>query len=157
MRQEEDALLEQLSLFLGAILIIFLQLGFSMLQIGGVQHRRSRKMLIKSVFDMSITGLGTLESGNPHFDIIGWWLVGYGIAYGHDQNQFAGSSKVDSPRFSSHHRSIVSNIQVVRCGFYHGVCALFHFLLFRVVWLKELDLGLMLLMPLFMSSLSFHL
>jgi hypothetical protein len=60
MAEEGDELLEGLSLFLGAILIVFLQFGFSMLQIGGVQYRRSRKMLIKGVFDMSITGLGKL-------------------------------------------------------------------------------------------------
>jgi membrane-anchored glycerophosphoryl diester phosphodiesterase (GDPDase) len=55
---DHETKLEELSLFLGAILIIFLQFGFSMLQIGGVQYRRSRKMFIKSLFDMSLTGLG---------------------------------------------------------------------------------------------------
>lgn len=58
MDDEQETKLEDLSIFLGAVLIIFLQFGFSMLQIGGVQYRRSRKMFIKSVFDMSITGLG---------------------------------------------------------------------------------------------------
>jgi hypothetical protein len=44
MADEQEAKLQELSLFLGAILIVFLQFGFSMLQIGGVQYRRSRKM-----------------------------------------------------------------------------------------------------------------
>lgn len=70
-----------LSQYISSVLIIFIQLGFGMLQISGVQVKRSRKMLVKSIFDLSICGLG-------------WWLIGYGIAYGNDSNQFAGSSKV---------------------------------------------------------------
>lgn len=67
--------------YISSVLIVFIQLGIGMLQIGGVQSRRTRKMLMKSIFDLSICGLG-------------WWFIGYGIAYGNDSDQFAGSTKV---------------------------------------------------------------
>jgi ammonia channel protein AmtB len=36
---------------------------------------------MKTVFDIAITGLG-------------WWLIGYGIAYGTDDVEFVGNTQV---------------------------------------------------------------
>jgi ammonia channel protein AmtB len=92
----EDNDLEYIYLILGSILMLFMHVGFAMLQIGGIDTKRSRRLVIKTGTDLSISGLGLKDI---HTMIIlnkevGWWLIGYGISYGQDQYQFTGKTKV---------------------------------------------------------------
>ena len=56
-------------LMYGAILVFFMQCGFAMLEVGYVQEKNTKNILIKNVFDASIGALC-------------WWTMGYGIALG---------------------------------------------------------------------------
>ncbi len=56
-------------LMFGAILVFFMQTGFAMLEVGSVQPKNTKNILIKNVFDASIGALA-------------WWFTGYGIALG---------------------------------------------------------------------------
>ena len=50
-----------------------------MLEVGSVQHKNSKNILLKNVFDAAL--------GATIF-----WLVGYGIAYGDDEGEFVGTT-----------------------------------------------------------------
>jgi len=56
-------------LMYGAVLVFFMQCGFAMLEVGYVQQKNTKNILIKNVFDASIGALS-------------WWISGYGIALG---------------------------------------------------------------------------
>ena len=56
-------------LMFGATLVFFMQCGFAMLEVGYVQQKNTKNILVKNVFDASIGALC-------------WWLSGYGIAMG---------------------------------------------------------------------------
>jgi len=60
---------DTLWLMYGTILVFFMQCGFAMLEVGYVQEKNTKNILIKNIFDASIGGLS-------------WWVVGYGIAFG---------------------------------------------------------------------------
>jgi ammonium transporter, Amt family len=68
-------------LMFGAILVFFMQSGFTMLEVGSVQHKNAKNILIKNIFDAAI---GSLV----------WWLFGYGIAFGSDAGKFIGTTQV---------------------------------------------------------------
>lgn len=68
-------------LVFGGMMVFFMHAGFGMLQVGGVQQKDSRKHMLKNVIDLSISS-------------ICWWLIGFGIAYGVDDHEFAGNSNV---------------------------------------------------------------
>lgn len=55
----------------GAVLVFFMQTGFAMLEVGSVQKKNQKNILIKNVFDAT---LGAII----------FWLYGYGIAFGTD-------------------------------------------------------------------------
>ncbi|CAM9215514.1 unnamed protein product [Choristocarpus tenellus] len=58
-------------LMFGAVLVFFMQTGFAMLEVGAVQLKNTKNILVKNVFDASLGG-------------IMWYLTGYGIAMGSD-------------------------------------------------------------------------
>ncbi|EGB12452.1 hypothetical protein AURANDRAFT_52202 [Aureococcus anophagefferens] len=77
-------------LLFGMVLVFFMQArlrraGFAMLEVGSVQLKNTKNILIKNVFDASIAA-------------IFWWFFGYGIAFGDDNfpktgnNGFLGKS-----------------------------------------------------------------
>lgn len=59
-------------LMFGAVLVFFMQTGFAMLEVGAVQMKNAKNILIKNVFDAS---LGAIM----------WYVTGYGIAMGEDK------------------------------------------------------------------------
>lgn len=73
-------------LLFGMVLVFFMQAGFAMLEVGSVQLKNTKNILIKNVFDASIAA-------------IMWWFFGYGIAFGTDEfgddgsNGFIGTSQ----------------------------------------------------------------
>jgi len=66
-------------LLFGSVLVFFMQTGFTMLEVGSVQHKNSKNIMVKNVFDAAL--------GSTIF-----WLVGYGIAYGKDDGEFVGTT-----------------------------------------------------------------
>ncbi|GMI10309.1 hypothetical protein TrVE_jg4462 [Triparma verrucosa] len=69
-------------LMFGAILVFFMQAGFAMLEVGMVNIKNTKNILIKNVFDASIGALC-------------WWILGFGIAAG-TSNSTAGFIGTDS-------------------------------------------------------------
>ena len=68
-------------LLFGAILVFFMQTGFAMLEVGSVQLKNTKNILIKNIIDAAVGA-------------IAWWLVGYGIAFGEDHLKFFGRTNV---------------------------------------------------------------
>ncbi|CAM9881751.1 unnamed protein product [Scytosiphon promiscuus] len=70
-------------LMLGAVLVIFMQAGFAMLEVGSVGAKHTKNLLVKNLLDLAVAG-------------IMWWSFGWGIAFGESNeetgrfNQFAG-------------------------------------------------------------------
>ena len=60
---------DTLWLMFGTVLVFFMQCGFAMLEVGYVQEKNTKNILIKNIFDASIGGLS-------------WWTFGYGVAFG---------------------------------------------------------------------------
>jgi len=71
--------LDTLWLMIGAVLVFLMQTGFAMLEVGSVNAKNTRNILLKNVLDGS---LGALI----------WWLIGYGIAQGESPSGFVGTS-----------------------------------------------------------------
>lgn len=61
-----------------AILVFFMQAGFSMLEVGAVQAKNTKSILMKNTFDASI-------------GIICWVFLGHGFAFGTDSGGFIGT------------------------------------------------------------------
>eukprot|EP00752_Nemacystus_decipiens_P002092 g2001.t2 len=66
-------------LLFGAVLVFFMQTGFAMLEVGAVQAKNAKNILIKNVFDAS---LGAIM----------WYVTGYGIALGEDSFETSGNN-----------------------------------------------------------------
>lgn len=66
-------------LMFGAVLVFFMQAGFAMLEVGSVGRSSMNPVLLKNVFDASISGLT-------------WWGLGYGLAFGSDAFASNGSN-----------------------------------------------------------------
>lgn len=54
---------------LAGVLVFYMQAGFAMLEAGSVRAKNSQHMIMKNVIDASMGA-------------IGWWCIGYGIAFG---------------------------------------------------------------------------
>ena len=59
-------------------MIFFMQTGFSFVECGSVREKNYKSTLIKNIF---IAEIG----------IIAFWLIGYGIAFGLDENSIIGT------------------------------------------------------------------
>ena len=76
-------------LLFGTCMVFFMQAGFAMLEVGSVQVKNTKNILIKNIFDATIAA-------------IFWWVSGYALAFGTDsfvtrnggtgQNGFYGGS-----------------------------------------------------------------
>lgn len=58
-------------LLFGTIMVFFMQAGFAMLEVGSVQVKNTKNILIKNIFDATIAA-------------IFWWWTGYSLAFGSD-------------------------------------------------------------------------
>jgi len=70
--------LDTLWLLLGTILVFFMQTGFAMLEVGSVNVKNTRNILLKNVLDASIGALI-------------WWWIGFGIAMGDAPSRVIGT------------------------------------------------------------------
>ncbi|GMI11095.1 hypothetical protein TrLO_g10091 [Triparma laevis f. longispina] len=61
------------------MLVFFMQVGFALLEVGSVQSKNAKSILIKNLLDGSVGSLA-------------WWAFGYGLAYGPDGNFLCGGS-----------------------------------------------------------------
>lgn len=76
-------------LLIGAILVFFMQAGFAMLEVGSINIKNTKNILIKNVFDASIGA-------------ICWWLLGWGFAFGGSAQGFIGGfGDDDAPPFTA--------------------------------------------------------
>merc|ERR1719235_2155022 len=71
--------LGQLWLIVCGALVFLMQAGFSMLEAGSVSAKNTVNILFKNMTDACIGA-------------IGFWLIGYGLAYGEDAGGFIGTS-----------------------------------------------------------------
>ena len=73
-------------------MIFFMQAGFSLVESGSVRPKSNSNILIKNLFDGAIGA-------------IGWYLVGYGFAFGEDSSGFVGTSKFAGTSISPEDKS----------------------------------------------------
>ena len=59
----------------GAVLVFFMQIGFSMLEVGSVQAKSTKNVLVKNSFDVCLSSLC-------------WAVVGHSIAFGHSEGTY---------------------------------------------------------------------
>ena len=74
----EDAI-DAIWLIVSAGIIFFMQMGFAMLECGSIRAKNMKSILIKNMFD-AVVGF------------IGFWAIGYAIAYGNVKNFMGGSN-----------------------------------------------------------------
>jgi len=71
-------------LLFGSVLVFFMECGFTFIEVGCVQKKNVKSILIVNILDTAIS-------------ILTWWLIGYGVAYGglnygaFDSNPFIGT------------------------------------------------------------------
>ncbi len=70
--------------FLGAVLVMFMQAGFAVLEVGFTRHKNANNVLMKNVMDFSI---GSLL----------YYFVGFGIMFGVSLNGFMGTNGTLDP------------------------------------------------------------
>ena len=63
-----------------AAMIFFMQTGYALLECGSVRQKNSSSILIKNLFDACVGALG-------------FWLIGYGLAFGNVNGGFIGTTK----------------------------------------------------------------
>ena len=63
-----------------ACMIFFMQLGFALVECGSVRQKNANSILIKNLFDACV-------------GCIGWWLLGFGFAFGDVNGGFIGTNK----------------------------------------------------------------
>ena len=80
-----DEALTTLWLLICGVLVFFMQCGFAMVESGSVRHHSVKSILLKNLLD-------------PCFAALGFWLVGYGFAYG--QAEGGGNGFIGSNRFA---------------------------------------------------------
>ncbi|CAN0032148.1 unnamed protein product, partial [Ectocarpus sp. 12 AP-2014] len=61
--------MDSLWLMVGAILVVFMQAGFTMLEVGSVGAKHTKNLLIKNLLDLAVAA-------------VMWWAVGWGLAFG---------------------------------------------------------------------------
>jgi len=61
-------------------LVMFMQAGFAMLEMGTVRSKNAQNILLKNLLDIS-------------FATVIWFCIGYGIAYGKGEGTFMGASQ----------------------------------------------------------------
>jgi len=71
--------LDTMWLLIGMLLVFLMQTGFAMLEVGSVDVKNTRNILLKNVLDASIGA-------------IIWWLLGFGFAMGDAPSRFIGGS-----------------------------------------------------------------
>jgi len=69
--------LDTLWLIIGTVLVFLMQTGFAMLEVGSVNTKNTRNILLKNILDAAIGG-------------IVWWLLGFGLAMGDAPSRFIG-------------------------------------------------------------------
>eukprot|EP00613_Pedinella_sp_CCMP2098_P059295 CAMPEP_0171857886 /NCGR_PEP_ID=MMETSP0992-20121227/24971_1 /TAXON_ID=483369 /ORGANISM="non described non described, Strain CCMP2098" /LENGTH=92 /DNA_ID=CAMNT_0012479237 /DNA_START=31 /DNA_END=305 /DNA_ORIENTATION=+ len=70
--------LDTLWLLIATFLVFLMQTGFAMLEVGSINAKNTRNILLKNVLDASFGGLI-------------WWLWGFGLAMGNSPNRFVGT------------------------------------------------------------------
>jgi len=70
--------LDTLWLLIATFLVFLMQTGFAMLEVGSINAKNTRNILLKNVLDASFGGLI-------------WWLWGFGLAMGDSPNRFVGT------------------------------------------------------------------
>jgi hypothetical protein len=80
-----DEALTTLWLLICGVLVFFMQCGFAMVESGSVRHHSVKSILLKNLLD-------------PCFAALGFWLFGYGFAYG--QAEGGGNGFIGSNRFA---------------------------------------------------------
>lgn len=72
--------IDELLIIVATAFIILMQLGFALVENGTVRSKNSKNILVKNLFDASAGALA-------------FWLVGFGIAFGHEEEGgFIGSN-----------------------------------------------------------------
>ena len=84
--QELSVSVDSLWIAISTILVFWMQAGFALVEVGSVRVKNSQNILFKNIFDVCVT-------------TILWWLLGYGMAYGKDKNNFMGTSMFTTADF----------------------------------------------------------
>uniref|UniRef100_A0A914CDF2 Ammonium transporter AmtB-like domain-containing protein n=1 Tax=Acrobeloides nanus TaxID=290746 RepID=A0A914CDF2_9BILA len=107
-----------------ALIIFFMQCGFAFLEAGAVRSKNTTNILIKNLLDSCLA-------------IVGYWAIGWGLAYGPTENKhvgwFLGTSKfflaeeTNYPKFffqyvfAATSATIVSGAVAERCHFFNYI------------------------------------
>eukprot|EP00397_Hematodinium_sp_SG-2012_P019274 GEMP01019796.1.p1 GENE.GEMP01019796.1~~GEMP01019796.1.p1 ORF type:complete len:692 (+),score=140.42 GEMP01019796.1:132-2207(+) len=97
-------------LLLAGSQVMFMQLGFAILECGAVRAKNAQHILLKNILDVTT---GTLA----------WWIVGYPLAYGHTDTQERHTDAYGNPCYETVGRygSTFSG------SFFYGMSDVFHF------------------------------
>ena len=88
---------DELLIFVSTGFVLLMQLGFAFLENGLIRKKNSHHQNFMNVASTAI-------------EVIIWWLLGYGLAYGYDKNNDTGFAGSLAPAYStSHFETIEAN------------------------------------------------
>jgi ammonium transporter, Amt family len=82
----DSSIIDTFWLIFCGTLVFFMQCGFAMLEVGTVQKKNTKNILMKNILDASIGA-------------ILWWAIGYPLAYDGNDNSFIGTASDGGPSF----------------------------------------------------------
>ena len=77
---------------IAGVLVFFMQAGFSLLESGMVRKKNTLNIIMKNIIDVSVGA-------------VGWWLLGYGIAFG-ESGELFGNKVTGTSKFAMLHKDL---------------------------------------------------
>ena len=111
MRYTQDEAVTNIWIMASLTMIFFMQSGFALLECGSVRQKNAQGILLKNIFDSCV-------------GCFGWWLIGYGIAWGNpDRDKNWGFMGTQGAYYAGSKFMYIKNDEYIKWTFQYAFAA----------------------------------